>query len=97
VAIRDEAFYNLAVTYTVQNKLDDALKTIRALTAVSKLGDSVEQARMLAGQIYLQQGNLLGAANEFRSFKKSYPNSALVATIDMLLPEIEKKLASSGK
>lgn len=97
VAIRDEAFYNLAITYTVQNKLEDALKTVRDLTAVSKLGDSVEQARLLAAQIYLQQGNLLGAANEFRSFKRTYPNSKLMSTVDMYLPEIERKLASSGK
>jgi thioredoxin-related protein len=97
VAIRDEAFYNLAITYVMQNKLDDGLKTVRALTTVSKLGTHVEQSRMLAGQIYLQQGNLLGAANEFRSFRKSYPTSPLVAQIDIILPEIEKKLAQSGK
>ena len=96
VAIRDDAFYNLAIAYTIQNKLDDALTAIRQLTSLSKLGEPVENARMLAGQIYLQQGNLLSAANEFRSFKKSYPTSPLVPTIDMLLPEIEKKLASSG-
>ena len=97
IAIRDEAYYNLAVAYTVQAKFDQALATIRELTSLSKLGDSVENARMLAGQIYMQQGNLLGAANEFRSFKKSYPNSPLLAQIDMILPEIERRLASSGK
>ncbi len=96
-AIRDEAFYNLAMTQVMQNKLDDALTTVRSLTAVSKLGTHVEQSRMLAAQIYLQQGNLLSAANEFRSFRKAYPNSPLVAQIDIILPEIEKKLASSGK
>jgi len=97
VAIRDDAFYNLAINYTVQNKLTEALGTIRELTALSKLGESVEAARMLAGQIYMQQGNLLGAANEFRSFKKAYPNSTLLPTIEMMLPEIERRLASSGK
>ena len=97
VAIRDEAFYNLAINYTVQNKLNEALAAIRQLTSVSKMGESVEQARMLAGQIYMQQGNLLGAANEFRSFKKQFPNSNLLPTIDMMLPEIERRLAASGK
>jgi thioredoxin-related protein len=96
-AIRDEAFYNLAINYVVQNKLDDAQTTIRELTGLSKLGDSVERARMLSGQIYMQQGNLLGAANEFRSFKKQFPNSSLLPQIDMILPEIERRLASSGK
>jgi outer membrane protein assembly factor BamD (BamD/ComL family) len=45
----------------------------------------------------MQQGNLLGAANEFRSFKKQFPNSSLLPQIDMMLPEIERRLASSGK
>jgi len=97
VAIRDEAYYNLAINYVVQNKLDDAQKTIRELTGLSKLGESVERARMLSGQIYMQQGNLLGAANEFRSFKRQFPNSSLLPQIDMMLPEIERRLASSGK
>ena len=97
VAIRDDAYYNLAVTYTVQSKFTEALATIRQLTSLSKLGESVEGARMLAGQIYLQQGNLLGAANEFRSFKKTFPNSPHVANIDMMLPEIERRLSASGK
>ena len=81
----------------MQNKLDDAQKTIRELTGLSKLGESVERARMLSGQIYMQQGNLLGAANEFRSFKKQFPNSSLLPQIDMMLPEIERRLASPGK
>ena len=97
VVIRDEAFYNLAMTQVMDNRLDDALKSVRALTALSKLGTHVEQSRMLAAQIYLQQGNLLAAANEFRSFRKSYPTSPHVAQIDIILPEIEKKLAQSGQ
>jgi hypothetical protein len=81
----------------VQGKFDDALTTIRSLTSLSKLGESVEGARMLAGQIYMQQGNLMSAASEFRAFKKAYPNSAFLPQIDMILPEIERRLASSGK
>lgn len=94
-SIRDEAYYQLAVSYALQQKWEQGLKTVRELTAVSKLGDSVERARMLAGQIYLQQGNLLGAANEFRSFKKAYPNSPLVQRIDAVLPDIERRLAGN--
>lgn len=97
-SIRDEAYYQLAVGNFMQGRLDDAMKTIRALTSISKVGDSVERARLLAGQIYLKQGNLLGAANEFRAFKKTYPNSKLNANIDAVLPDIERQLSSgSGK
>lgn len=96
VPIRDEAYYQLAIIYTMQNKPDDGLKTIRQLTALSKSGESVERARILAGQIYMQQGNLLGAANEFRSFKQTFPNSPLVRNVDMVLPDIERRLASGN-
>jgi thioredoxin-related protein len=94
-AVRDDAYYHLAMSYAMQNRLDEGLKTVRALTAISKKGEPVERSLLLAGQIYLQQGNLLGAANEFRSFKKTYPNSPLVKNVDMFLPDIERRL--SGK
>lgn len=94
VAFRDEAYYNLAMSYALQNRLDEGLKTVRALQGLSKQGDSVERARLLAGQIYLQQGNLMGAANEFRSFKQTYPTSPLVKTVDRFLPDIERRLAA---
>jgi thioredoxin-related protein len=92
--VRDDAYYHLAMSYAMQNKLDEGLKTIRSLQALSKLGDAVERASLLAGQIYLQQGNLLAAANEFRTFKKTYPNSPLKANVDMFLPDIERRLAA---
>ena len=92
-AIRDEAYYQLAVGYAMQDRYDEGLKTIRTLTGMSKAGESVERARILAGQIYMQQGNLLGAANEFRSFKKTFPNSPFVANVDAWLPDIERRLA----
>ncbi|MEO8381046.1 MAG: thioredoxin fold domain-containing protein [Acidobacteriota bacterium] len=91
-SIRDEAFYSMAIAYTMQGKLDEALKTIKALTAVSNRGTSVEQARLLTGQIYLQQGNLLGAVNELKNFQKTFPNSPLIATVNSVLPDIERRL-----
>ena len=95
-AVRDEAYYQLAVTYVMQDKETEALKLIRELTTLSRLGDAVERARLLAGQIYLQQGNLLGARNEFRDFKDRYPNSPLIGNVNAVLPEIERRLASSN-
>ncbi len=93
-AVRDDAYYHLAMSYAMQNRLDEGLKTIRSLQAVSKTGDAVERAHLLAGQIYLQQNNLLAAANEFRVFKKTYPKSPLNKNVDMFLPDIERRLAS---
>lgn len=91
-SIRDEAYYQLAMTYALQQKFDEGLKTVRELTTVSKLGSAVERARLLSGQIYLQQGNVQGALNEFKSFKKQYPASPLVAQIDAVLPDLERRL-----
>ena len=97
VVVRDGAYYELALSYALQRRYDEGLKTIRELTSISKSGDAVEGARVLAGQIYLSQGNLQAAVNEFRSFKKMYPNSVRVAQIDSFLPQIEQQLAASGK
>ncbi len=91
--IRDEAYYQLAISYAMQQKFDEGLKTVRDLGTLSKTGDAVERAKLLAGQIYLQQGNLLGARNEFRSFKQQFPKSPLVNNIDAVLPDIERRLA----
>ena len=97
VAIRDDSYYHLALSYTLQNKLTEAQTMIRELTSKSKLGEAVERAHILSGQIYMQQGNWLGAANEFRGFKTRFPNSPLIRTVDMVLPSIEKQLQMSGK
>lgn len=96
-AIRDSAYYELAVSYVLQNKLADANKTVRELLTKSKTGEPVERARVLLGQILMQQGNLQGAANELRSFKAAFPNSPLIRTVDMVLPDIERRLAMAGK
>jgi thiol-disulfide isomerase/thioredoxin len=96
-AIRDEAYYQLAVSYAVQSKNDEGIKTIRSLNQLSKQGEAVERALYLAGQIYLQQGNLMAAANEFRKFKTTFPASPLVENIDVVLPEIERRLSNGGK
>jgi Flp pilus assembly protein TadD len=52
----------------------------------------VERARLLNGQIYMQQGNLVGARDEFRAFKEMFPNSPLIRNVDAVLPELEKRL-----
>jgi len=92
-SIRDEAYYQLAIGYVMQNKHPEALKTINELNARSKLGDAVERSRLLMGQIYMQQGNLVGARDEFRKFKAAFPNSPLNRNIDQVLPELEKRTA----
>ena len=95
-AVRDQAYYELAVGYALQNKLTDAQKIIRELLMLSRFGEAVERARLLLGQTYLQQGNLQLARDEFRNFKDLFPESPLMANIDQVLPELEKRLASQN-
>ena len=91
-AVRDQAYYELALAYTMQNKLTEAQKTIRELLMLSRAGEAVERARLLLGQIYLQQGNLLGARNEYRNFKDLFPQSPLLSNIEQVLAELEKRV-----
>ncbi len=93
-SIRDESYYQLAFVYALQNRYDDAQKSIRALTAVSTRGDAVERATLLGAQIYVAQNNLLGAVNELRAFKKKFPASPHLGTVDSVLPDLERRLAA---
>jgi thioredoxin-related protein len=97
VDIRDQAYYELAVSQIMQKKLDAAIKTVNAFSKVQKQGEAYERSRLLLGQAYMEQGNLLAATNELRRFKKSFPNSKLVGNVDMILPDLERRLAGNTK
>jgi TolA-binding protein len=97
VDIRDQAYYELAVAQIMQKKLDAAIKTVSAFSKVQKQGEAYERSRLLLGQAYMEQGNLLAATNELRRFKKTFPNSKLVGNVDMILPDLERRLAGNGK
>jgi thioredoxin-related protein len=90
--IRDEAYYELAHTQVLGKRYDDALKTIRKFGMVQTKGESYERARLLAGNIYVQQGNYQSAVNELRAFKVTFPNSQWVQNIDVVLPQLEQRL-----
>jgi len=96
-ALRDDAYYQLAYAYAMQKKYDDGLKTIKQLNSLSKLGDAVEQSYLLAGNIYLSQGNLLGARKQFKSFMDTFPESQYAGNVESVLSEIERRLAAGAK
>ena len=93
-AIRDQAYYELALTQFYDHKLDDSMKTIRQFATIQTKGDNYEKSRVLASEIYVQQGNFLGAVNELKNFKTKFPNSPLIANVDMILPQLEARLAA---
>lgn len=90
--IRDQAYYELALTQVIAKKYDDSLKTIRKFGTVQTAGEPYEKARLLAGNIYVQQGNFQGAVNEFRAFKTKFPKSQFIQNVDLVLPELEQRV-----
>jgi len=96
-AIRDQAYYELAMSQLMQKKYPDAVKTVNAFSKVQNQGESYERSRLLLGQVYMEQGNILGATNELRRFKQSFPNSKLIGNVDMILPDLERRLAGKAQ
>lgn len=94
-AVRDQAYFELALTQVMERKLDDALKTIDDFGKVQDKGDSYEQSYVLSAQIYAQKGNYLGAVNQLKSFKTKFPNSPLRANAEILLAQLEHLLNGS--
>src|SRR5204863_3510655 len=73
--IRDEAYYQLALGQFLARRYDEAQKTLVKFAGLQKKGESYERSRLLVGDIYLSQGNLMAAATEYRNFKASFPKS----------------------
>jgi thioredoxin-related protein len=92
IKVRDDAYYELAFTQVLGRNYVAALKTLRDFSAVQTKGDAYERSRVLTANIYLQQGNYAGALDEFKKFKKAFPNSPLMANVDMVLPALEKQV-----
>ena len=90
--VRDQAYYELAVSLLLQQRMDESAKTIISFGKVQNKGDAYERSRLLLAQIYAQQGNFLGAANELRAFKAQFPKSPLIANVEVMLPGIERQL-----
>jgi len=95
--IRDEAYYELTVSQIMQKKYGDAVKTVSAFSKVQNQGEAYERSRLLLGQAYMEQGNILGAVNELKRFKQTFPNSKLVERVDMILPDLERRLAGKNQ
>lgn len=92
--IRDTAYYELALTQVMARKYDDGLKTIRKFGTVENKGDAYEKSRLLAGDIYVQQGKYQNALNEFQTFKSTFPKSQYIPNVDAVLPQLQKRLAA---
>jgi thioredoxin-related protein len=90
--IRDRSYYELAVAQALQNHFGEATATINAFSKVQTKGEPYERARLLQGQIYWQQGNLMAASTELRQFKTRFPSSPLQQTADQMLQVVQQQL-----
>lgn len=95
--VRDSAYYELALTLVLQKKFDDARKTIAKFGTIQTKGDAFERSRLLVGDIYVQQGNVAAAINEFRGFKTKYPSSQYNRNLDILIPQLESQMGGPRK
>lgn len=91
-AIRDDAYYELALTQVMEHKYDEGLKTIGQFSRVESKGDAFEKSRLLAGDIYVQQGNYQRAVSEFQTFKTNFPKSPYIPNVDAVLPQLQKRV-----
>ena len=94
--IRDESYYQLALTQFMSKRYDEALKTLKKFSGVQSKGDAYERSRLLIGDIYLTQGNLLAASTEYRNFKTTFPKSQYVRNVEMVLPQVERQMQAQG-
>lgn len=95
--VRDDAYFELALSQILQKKYDDAKKTISTFGSLQNKGDAFERSRLLIGDIYLQTGNLPAALQEYRSFTTKYPNSAYKSNIDNMIAQIERQIGGPRK
>jgi thioredoxin-related protein len=95
--VRDDAYFELALTQILQKKFDDARKTIAKFGTVQNKGDAFERSRLLIGDIYMQQGNIAAALGEYKSFKTKYPNSQYNRNLDVMIPQLEKQMGGPRK
>ena len=95
--VRDDAYFELALTQILQKKFDDARKTIAKFGTLQNKGDSFERSRLLVGDIYMQQGNIGAALNEYKTFKAKYPNSQYNRNLDVMIPQLEKQMGGPRK
>jgi thioredoxin-related protein len=96
-SVRDDAYFELALTQILQKKFDEARKTIARFATLQNKGDAYERSRLLVGDIYMQQGNVVAALNEYRSFRTKYPNSQYNRNLDMMIPQLEKQVGGPLK
>ncbi|MGH9458571.1 MAG: thioredoxin family protein [Thermoanaerobaculia bacterium] len=91
-----EAYFLLAEAQRAQGKLDDAIVSVGEVLERLSRGDVAERAWLLRASVLVDQEKYAAALADFRKFKATYPDSALVGTVDYYLPRLEAYVAKSN-
>jgi TolA-binding protein len=94
--VRDEAFYELALTQLAAKKYVDSMNTLKKFGKIQKEGENFERSRLLISDVYIAQNNFPAAAENLREFKRTFPKSKFVPNVDYVLPQIEKQIQMTG-
>lgn len=97
VTIRDDSYFELALSQIFEKKFDEARKTLGTFGSLQSKGDAFERSRLLLGDIYLQTGNVPGALEAYKSFKLKYPNSEYNRNLDAMIPQLERQVGGPRK
>lgn len=90
--IRDESFQNLASVYMMQRKWSKAEATLKQALAVNRRGAIAEKNQIMLAQVYMSTKNYSAAVVELKRFKSTYPNSELISSVEVLLPQLELQI-----
>ncbi len=91
--IRDESYYQMASMFAMQRKWDKAEATLKQALALNRRGAVAEKNQMMLAQVYMSIRNYPAAVTELKRFKNSYPNSELISSVEVLLPQLERQLS----
>jgi thioredoxin-related protein len=95
-AVRDEAYFNLALVYRMKGSFELASKTAQKGIEVSEAGEYAERMQLLVAELYLEQQNYKAALAEYKRFKNRYPNSAMMGSVDFIVPQLEAEIAKQN-
>lgn len=95
-AIRDDAYYKLALVYRMQGRGDLATETAQKGLSVNDAGRLAEQLQLLIAEVYMEKRDYKAALAEYKRFKSRYPNSAMIGTVDFIVPQLEAEIAKKN-
>jgi outer membrane protein assembly factor BamD (BamD/ComL family) len=73
-----------------------ASKTAQKGIELSEAGEYAERMQLLVAELYLEQQNYKAALAEYKRFKNRYPNSAMMGSVDFIVPQLEAEIAKQN-